>query len=73
MVGVGSGSRADEAALVGQYDDLSAVAEVEEELRARIEEAHRLGVPGVPCLVVDGEVFWGDDRLADAAAVAARR
>lgn len=47
--------------------------EAEDELRARIEEAHRLGVPGVPAVVVDGEVFWGDDRLAEAAEAAARR
>jgi 2-hydroxychromene-2-carboxylate isomerase len=25
-----------------------------------------LGVFGSPMLVVDGEVFWGDDRLDDA-------
>lgn len=47
--------------------------EVEDELRARIDEAHQLGVPGVPTVVVDGEVFWGDDRLTDAAEAAAGR
>lgn len=30
------------------------------------EEATELGVFGSPTFVVDGEVFWGDDRLADA-------
>ena len=41
-------------------------------LREATDEAGDLGVKGVPSLVVDGEVFWGDDRLADAAARAAR-
>jgi len=27
----------------------------------------------VPALVAEGEVFWGDDRLADAAEAATRR
>ncbi|MDU8913454.1 2-hydroxychromene-2-carboxylate isomerase [Aestuariicoccus sp. MJ-SS9] len=30
------------------------------------DEAMRLGVFGSPSFVVDGEVFWGDDRLEDA-------
>ena len=30
------------------------------------EEARALGVFGSPTFVVDGEVFWGDDRLEDA-------
>ena len=29
-------------------------------------EAMELGVFGSPAFVVDGEVFWGDDRLEDA-------
>lgn len=33
--------------------------------------AHERGVVGVPSVVVDEEVFWGDDRLEDAAAAAA--
>jgi 2-hydroxychromene-2-carboxylate isomerase len=40
-------------------------------LRAATEEAHALGVFGVPTLEVAGELFWGDDRLEDAAAYAA--
>lgn len=35
-------------------------------LRARTEEAQRLGIFGAPSFVVDGELFWGDDRLEDA-------
>ncbi|NNK65373.1 MAG: hypothetical protein HKO95_01410 [Rhodobacteraceae bacterium] len=30
------------------------------------DEAMGLGVFGSPTFVVDGEVFWGDDRLEDA-------
>jgi 2-hydroxychromene-2-carboxylate isomerase len=33
-------------------------------LRAAVEEAIALGLPGAPCVVTpDGEVFWGNDRL----------
>ncbi len=37
-------------------------------LREATDAAHRLGVVGVPTVAVDGELFWGEDRLADAAA-----
>src|SRR5271154_196495 len=40
---------------------------VKQELRERTARAIALGVSGVPSLIVDGNVFWGDDRLADAA------
>jgi 2-hydroxychromene-2-carboxylate isomerase len=40
-------------------------------LRKATDEAGNLGVRGVPSVVVDGEVFWGDDRLEEAAAAAA--
>lgn len=36
-------------------------------LREATDAAHALGVFGVPTVAVDGELFWGDDRLADAA------
>jgi len=39
-----------------------------ERLRAATDEAIAAGVPGVPTVTVDGEHFWGDDRLEDAAA-----
>jgi 2-hydroxychromene-2-carboxylate isomerase len=41
-------------------------AAVKEELREATDRAGDLGVEGVPSLVVEGEVFWGDDRLSDA-------
>jgi 2-hydroxychromene-2-carboxylate isomerase len=46
---------------------------VKEQLLAATERAGDLGVRGVPSLVVGGEVFWGDDRLEDAAEAAALR
>jgi 2-hydroxychromene-2-carboxylate isomerase len=37
-------------------------------LRAQTEEARQLGIFGAPMLFVDGEMFWGNDRLEDAIA-----
>jgi 2-hydroxychromene-2-carboxylate isomerase len=39
-------------------------------LREATDEAAELGVFGVPSVVVDGEVFWGDDRLDEAVTAA---
>jgi 2-hydroxychromene-2-carboxylate isomerase len=39
-------------------------------LREATESAHALGVFGVPTVAVGEELFWGDDRLEDAAAYA---
>ena len=36
------------------------------EFVASTEEAKRLGVFGSPTFAVDGELFWGDDRMDDA-------
>lgn len=36
--------------------------------RAATDEARSLGIFGSPTFVVHGELFWGDDRLADALA-----
>jgi 2-hydroxychromene-2-carboxylate isomerase len=41
-------------------------------LREATERAGDLGVRGVPTVVVNGNVYWGDDRLEEAAAAAAR-
>jgi len=38
-------------------------AETKDRLRAQTEEAVRHGVFGAPSFVVDGELFWGNDRL----------
>jgi 2-hydroxychromene-2-carboxylate isomerase len=40
--------------------------EIKQELREATDAAHELGVFGVPTTAVDGELFWGDDRLEDA-------
>ncbi len=40
-------------------------------LKAATGDAIERGVPGVPSVRVGDEVFWGDDRLEEAAAVAA--
>jgi 2-hydroxychromene-2-carboxylate isomerase len=41
-------------------------------LRAATDRAGDLGVEGVPSVVVAGNVYWGDDRLEEAAKAAAR-
>jgi 2-hydroxychromene-2-carboxylate isomerase len=42
--------------------------DVKQSLRAATDAAHELGVFGVPTIAVGDELFWGDDRLKDAAA-----
>jgi 2-hydroxychromene-2-carboxylate isomerase len=42
--------------------------EIKRSLKNVTEQAHALGVFGVPTIAVDGELFWGDDRLEEAAA-----
>jgi len=42
--------------------------QIKQTLREATEAAHELGVIGVPTIALDGELFWGDDRLEDAAA-----
>lgn len=37
-------------------------------LREQTEQAKSLGIFGSPSFIVDGELFWGDDRLDDAIA-----
>jgi 2-hydroxychromene-2-carboxylate isomerase len=40
-------------------------------LRAQTERAQALGIFGAPSFVVDGELYWGNDRLGEAIAKAA--
>jgi 2-hydroxychromene-2-carboxylate isomerase len=42
--------------------------DVKHALRDATDAAQQLGVFGVPTIAIDGELFWGDDRLEDAAA-----
>ena len=46
---------------------------VKSALREATERAGDLGVVGVPSVVVGSEVFWGDDRLEEAAEAAGAR
>ena len=46
---------------------------IKERLRITTAEAERLGVFGAPSFVTaDGELFWGQDRIAEALAWAVR-
>jgi 2-hydroxychromene-2-carboxylate isomerase len=49
-----------------------AMQSTKDRLRAATREAFERGVRGVPTLAVGDELFWGDDRLEEAAAVLAR-
>jgi 2-hydroxychromene-2-carboxylate isomerase len=40
--------------------------EIKGALRAATDRARSLGIFGAPSMVVDDELFWGDDRLEDA-------
>lgn len=42
--------------------------EIKQELRAITEDAMARGVVGIPTLEVDGRLYWGDDRMEEAAA-----
>jgi 2-hydroxychromene-2-carboxylate isomerase len=44
---------------------------VKQQLREKTDGAHELGVIGVPTVLVGEELFWGDDRLEEAAGAAA--
>jgi 2-hydroxychromene-2-carboxylate isomerase len=43
-------------------------SEIKLALREATEAAHRIGVFGVPTIAIAEQIFWGDDRLEDAAA-----
>jgi 2-hydroxychromene-2-carboxylate isomerase len=46
--------------------------EIKDRLRENTDEALARGVTGIPTVVVGDDVFWGDDRLDEAAAAAGR-
>jgi 2-hydroxychromene-2-carboxylate isomerase len=64
MAGIVSGIGRDGPAAVGRAQSQP----IKDALRASTEEAARLGIFGAPTFLVDGELFWGDDRLEDAVA-----
>jgi 2-hydroxychromene-2-carboxylate isomerase len=47
--------------------DAAGDPEIKLALRAATDAAHELGVFGVPTIAVAGELFWGEDRMRDAA------
>lgn len=51
-----------------EIEDALEDPQIKQALRDATETAGELGVVGVPTLAVDDELFWGDDRLDDAAA-----
>jgi 2-hydroxychromene-2-carboxylate isomerase len=53
-------------------DEATRDPEIKLALRAATDAAHELGVFGVPTIAIDEELFWGDDRLTEAAAALAR-
>lgn len=53
----------DEAGLPATLMDKAAAPEVAARYAAYTEEARVLGVFGAPSYVIDGEIFWGQDRL----------
>lgn len=57
------GAGADDAALETAMGDANKAA-----LKAQTARAAELGIFGAPSFIVDGELFWGDDRLEDALA-----
>jgi 2-hydroxychromene-2-carboxylate isomerase len=64
---------AEEAGLDRQaLADATADPQIKRALRDATDAAHDRGVFGVPTLAIGEELFWGEDRLADAAAALAR-
>jgi 2-hydroxychromene-2-carboxylate isomerase len=61
------------AAAGGPADRLgqASMPEAKAKLRANTDQAQALGLFGAPSFLVGEELFWGDDRLADAIAWAA--
>lgn len=52
----------------GEVEAATQDPQIKQALRTATDAAHELGVFGVPTIRIDGECFWGDDRLEDAAA-----
>jgi 2-hydroxychromene-2-carboxylate isomerase len=47
-------------------------SEIKERLKGNTEQALARGVTGIPTVAIGDELFWGDDRLDEAAAAATR-
>jgi 2-hydroxychromene-2-carboxylate isomerase len=53
----------------GAVEQATADSEIKLALRVATDTAHERGVFGVPTVAVGDELFWGDDRLLDIAAM----
>ncbi len=53
-------------------DDATSDPDIKLALRDATDAAHSRGVFGVPTIAIEDELFWGDDRLPDAAATLER-
>jgi 2-hydroxychromene-2-carboxylate isomerase len=51
-----------------EVQDATQDPQLKRTLRDATDSAYELGVFGVPTVAIDDELFWGDDRLEDAAA-----
>jgi 2-hydroxychromene-2-carboxylate isomerase len=51
----------------GTVDEATQNPQIKLALRSATDAAHELGVFGVPTIAVGDELFWGDDRLQEAA------
>jgi len=56
----------------GAVEEATRDPDIKLALRAATDAAHARGVFGVPTLAIDDQIFWGDDRVADAAAALER-
>ena len=52
--------------------ELAGSPDVEAAYLNQTERAKQAGIFGSPSFIVDGELFWGDDRLEDAIAWASK-
>jgi 2-hydroxychromene-2-carboxylate isomerase len=56
-----------------EVDEAIRRADIKERLREQTNDAAERGVTGIPTVAIGDELFWGDDRLEEAAAAAGRR
>jgi 2-hydroxychromene-2-carboxylate isomerase len=59
LVAIANGVGLDGAALLAQTQEQA----IKDQLRANTDEAVKRGAFGAPTFYVDGEMFWGNDRL----------
>jgi 2-hydroxychromene-2-carboxylate isomerase len=55
-----------------EIEDAIQRPEIKQRLKDHTEEALAKGITGIPTVAIGGELFWGDDRLEEAAAAAVR-